>query len=371
MVCAEGRGSGARLAAVLGRGRAGRPVSMTPPARRGADLDRPGRPGRGRTPRARLPRARRQAGRPGRGRPHRPPPGPPPARPRARTADDVLRRPDRRATTSCTTSTAWPASAGMVQPRRSAGSSATTCCSSTGAATSSTCPSDQIDAAHAPTRAASRPPLNRLDGSGVAADQGPGPRRGPRDRPGARRAVPDAGHTSPGHAFAPDTPWQREIEDVVPLHRDARPAQGHRGRQGRHGGGRARWTAWCAATSASARPRWPCGPSSRRSRTASRSPCSCRPPCWPSSTSRPSPTASPATRSGSRCCRRFLTPAQAREVVDGLADGSVDVVIGTHRLLVGRRHVQGPRACSWSTRSSASASATRRRSRSCAPAWTC
>ena len=32
---------------------------------------------------------------------------------------------------------------------------------------------------------------------------------------------------------------------------------------------------------------------------------------------------------------RFLTPTQARRVVDGLADGSVDVVIGTHRLLSG------------------------------------
>ena len=30
---------------------------------------------------------------------------------------------------------------------------------------------------------------------------------------------------------------------------------------------------------------------------------------------------------------RFLTPAQARQVVNGLADGTVDVVIGTHRLL--------------------------------------
>jgi transcription-repair coupling factor (superfamily II helicase) len=30
---------------------------------------------------------------------------------------------------------------------------------------------------------------------------------------------------------------------------------------------------------------------------------------------------------------RFLTPGQAKKVVDGLADGSVDVVIGTHRLL--------------------------------------
>jgi transcription-repair coupling factor (superfamily II helicase) len=32
---------------------------------------------------------------------------------------------------------------------------------------------------------------------------------------------------------------------------------------------------------------------------------------------------------------RFLTPGQARKVLDGLADGSVDVVIGTHRLLGG------------------------------------
>ncbi|MBV9412940.1 MAG: transcription-repair coupling factor [Acidimicrobiia bacterium] len=32
---------------------------------------------------------------------------------------------------------------------------------------------------------------------------------------------------------------------------------------------------------------------------------------------------------------RFLTPAQAKKVVQGLADGSVDVVIGTHRLLSG------------------------------------
>jgi len=32
---------------------------------------------------------------------------------------------------------------------------------------------------------------------------------------------------------------------------------------------------------------------------------------------------------------RFLTPAQARRVVEGLADGTVDVVIGTHKLLGG------------------------------------
>ncbi|TQL01426.1 transcription-repair coupling factor [Cellulomonas sp. SLBN-39] len=32
---------------------------------------------------------------------------------------------------------------------------------------------------------------------------------------------------------------------------------------------------------------------------------------------------------------RFQTPAESKEVVDGLADGSVDVVIGTHRLITG------------------------------------
>src|ERR1700691_4038781 len=32
---------------------------------------------------------------------------------------------------------------------------------------------------------------------------------------------------------------------------------------------------------------------------------------------------------------RFLTPAEARAVTDGLANGSVDVVIGTHKLLAG------------------------------------
>src|SRR5205085_734474 len=32
---------------------------------------------------------------------------------------------------------------------------------------------------------------------------------------------------------------------------------------------------------------------------------------------------------------RFLTPAQAKKVAEGVAEGAVDVVIGTHRLLSG------------------------------------
>ena len=51
---------------------------------------------------------------------------------------------------------------------------------------------------------------------------------------------------------------------------------------------------------------------------------------------------------------RFLSPAQQRPVVQGLADGSVDVVIGTHRLLAQDVQFKDARASWWSTRSSAS-----------------
>ena len=37
---------------------------------------------------------------------------------------------------------------------------------------------------------------------------------------------------------------------------------------------------------------------------------------------------------------RFRTPAQARETIEGIANGSVDIVIGTHRLLSGDVHFQ-------------------------------
>ena len=47
----------------------------------------------------------------------------------------------------------------------------------------------------------------------------------------ARRAA------QPGHAFPPDTAWQREFESSFPFHRDARPAPRHRRDQGRHGAG--------------------------------------------------------------------------------------------------------------------------------------
>ena len=57
---------------------------------------------------------------------------------------------------------------------------------------------------------------------------------------------------------------------------------------------------------------------------------------------------------------RFLTPAQARDVVAGIERGDVDCVVGTHRLL-GEHCGSRTSACWWSTRSSASACSTRSR----------
>ena len=72
-----------------------------------------------------------------------------------------------------------------------------------------------------------------------------------------------------------------------------------------------------------------------------------------------------------RATSRFNSDKEQREVLAGLADGTVDVVIGTHRLLV-QGHA-GSRTSAWSssTRSSASASSTRSTSSRCAPRWTC
>ncbi len=131
--------------------------------------------------------------------------------------------------------------------------------------------------------------------------QEPGPVSGSRDRPRARRALPEAGPqrrplVRPRHAMA------ARDGGSVPVRRDARPAGGDRRREERHGAARTRWTAWCAATSGSARRRSRSGPRSRRSRRASRSPSSRRRRCSPTSTATRSPIASPGTRSASRCC---------------------------------------------------------------------
>ena len=55
--------------------------------------------------------------------------------------------------------------------------------------------------------------------------------------------------------------------------------------------------------------------------------------CWPASMPRPSPSASRSSRCGSATPRGLSPPRNLRRVKTGLADGTVDIVIGTHALL--------------------------------------
>ena len=146
-----------------------------------------------------------------------------------------------------------------------------------------------------------------------------------------------------GYAFGQDTPWQARDGGRLPVRRDARPARRHRRRQGRHGAAVPDGPPACAATSASARPRSPSAPPSRRSRTASRSPCSPRRRCWPRQHGNTFADRFAGYPIRVETLSRFLTPAQAREVVAGIESGDVDCVIGTHRLLGEQVRVQGPR----------------------------
>ena len=132
---------------------------------------------------------------------------------------------------------------------------------------------------------------------------GTGSRR--RSRSPSRRSRPElikiysARRALKGFQFPPDTLWQEEFESQFELRGDPGPDHRHRGREGRHGEPRSPWTGSSAATWASARPRWPSGPPSRRSWRAGRWRCWCPPRCSRCSISPPSRSASPATPSRS------------------------------------------------------------------------
>jgi transcription-repair coupling factor (superfamily II helicase) len=71
---------------------------------------------------------------------------------------------------------------------------------------------------------------------------------------------------APGHAFAPDTPWQHELEEAFPF-RETPDQEKAIAEVKADMEATGRWTASCAATSASARPRSPSEPPSRPCRT--------------------------------------------------------------------------------------------------------
>ena len=154
-------------------------------------------------------------------------------------------------------------------------------------------PTDQLDQV---TRyvGGEQPSLDRLGGADWAKRKG-------RARKAVRQIAAEliklyaARQATRGHAFGPDTPWQRELEDAFPFVET--PDQlSTIDEVKRDMERRSRWTGWSAATSATARPRSPCAPRSRRCRTASRSSCWCRRRCSCSSTSRRSPSGWPASR---------------------------------------------------------------------------
>ena len=238
-------------------------------------------------------------------------------------------------------------------------------------ATGSSCPPTSSTRSPA-TSAARRPTLNKLGGADWAAR----PRAGPASRSSEIAAelirLYSARH---GHARATrSAPTPRgSASSRTPSPTSRRPTSWSPSTRSRPTWrSRSRWTGSSAATSATARPRSRCARRSRRSRTASRSRCSCRRRCWSSSTSRPSPSGTPSFPvDGARRCPGSRPTRRPRRSSPGCADGTVDVVIGTHRLLTERG--RGSRTSAWSssTRSSASASSTRSSSRRCAPTSTC
>ena len=166
-----------------------------------------------------------------------------------------------------------------------------------------------------------------------------------------------------GFAHPDDTTWQRELEESSATEHherstNARPMW------------RATWPVagpWTASSPGTwvARPRSPAGRvpwwSDDRSRSSS-------PPSLPSSTCSRSSVVSPLSRSGSKSSAD-LGKADQQRIIGELAAGTVDVVVGTHRLLSRDVSFADPDCWSW-TKSSASASPRRRRSSSCAARWT-
>ena len=264
-----------------------------------------------------------------RGRPHRTSPGAPPSARRAswhrrlrRAQPRRLRRaprPRRRALRR-----AWSSA-------RSAAWRATTCCSSTRAATSSTCPPTRCGSVRRYT-GGETPTLHRMGGADFEKSKAPCPRRGARDRAGARGALPPA----PRHA-----PATRSRPTRRGSTRSRRRSRTRRRPTRRRRSSRSRPT-WSSRVPMD---RLVCGDVGfGKTEVAVRAafkavqdgkqvavlvPTT----LLASSTVRRSASASRATRSGSRCCRASSpTPSRTRSS-QGLADGDVDVVIGTHRLL--------------------------------------
>src|SRR5581483_496604 len=157
--------------------------------------------------------------------------------------------------------------------------------------------------------------------------------RRPRDRPGARRAVPATGDRSRSRLPRRHAVAARD-GGGVPVPGDARPAQSHRRREERHGGAHADgpprvWRRRLRKDRGGAARRVQGHPGRQAGRRAR-----------PTTLLAQQHYQTFSDRMAGYPVRvevlsRFLTAAQAKKVADGVSDGTVDLVIGTHRLLSG------------------------------------
>ena len=192
-------------------------------------------------------------------------------------------------------------------------------------------PTDQLDEV---TRyvGGEAPTLHRLGGADWAKTKG-------RARKAVRQIAVElirlysARMASPGHAFGQDTPWQRELEDAFPYVETPGPARRHRRGQARHGAAGPDGPADLRRRRLRQdRDRGAGGVQGGAGRQAGRGAGADHAAACSSTTAR---SASGTRRSRWWCgrCRGSSPTRRSAATLAGLADGTVDVVIGTHRLL--------------------------------------
>ena len=138
---------------------------------------------------------------------------------------------------------------------------------------------------------------------------------------------------TPGHAFAPDTPWQHEMEEAFPFEETPDQLQAIDRREGRHGAAdpdgpprlrrrRLRQDRGRGAGRVQGGAGRQAGRRARADHAARRA-----------STARRSASASPTTRCGSRCCRGSSRRRSRTRSCATSSRARSTCVIGTHRLL--------------------------------------
>ena len=224
-----------------------------------------------------------------------------------------------------------------------------------GRATSSRCPVEAFDRVQKYASAeGARPVVDKL-GSGTWEKTKRRVKKAMRDMAAELLKLYAERKARPGPRLHRGEPLAARVRGGLRVRGDARPGGGHRRRDGGHVRRTRPWTASSAATSATARPRWPCARPCGPCWTASRWRCWPPPPCSPSSTGRPSASASRRSPSRWRWCR-----ASARRRRSSRSS--------RHRRRARWTSSSAPTACSprtWPSATSACSSSTR----SSASAW--